>query len=61
MSSQHQTPYLIWQLKNLTLSINKSLDNLLQQEGLTLSQARVLLLLFTERNLRNSRLCISKI
>ena len=48
MSSQHQTPYLIWQLKNLTLSINKSLDNLLQQEGLTLSQARVLLLLFTE-------------
>ncbi|TNH05697.1 MarR family transcriptional regulator [Testudinibacter sp. TR-2022] len=37
-----------WQLKNLTLNINKALDHLLQQEGLTLSQARVLLLLFDE-------------
>ena len=56
MSSQHQTPYLIWQLNNLTLSINKSLDNLLQQEGLTLSQARVLLLLFTENGQSQSSL-----
>ncbi|MGR3808330.1 DNA-binding transcriptional regulator, MarR family [Pasteurella testudinis DSM 23072] len=56
MNSANQCQSLIWQLKNLTLNINKSLDQLLQQEGLTLSQARVLLLLFNENGQSQSNL-----
>lgn len=56
MSSENQSQSIIWQLKNLTLTLNKSLDQLLQQEGLTLSQARVLLLLFHENGQNQSSL-----
>ncbi|MGR6981464.1 MarR family winged helix-turn-helix transcriptional regulator [Testudinibacter sp. P27/CKL/0425] len=56
MSSENHAQYLIWQLKNLTLSMNKALDQRLQQEELTLSQARVLLLLFAENGQNQSSL-----
>lgn len=54
--SEQQFGSLIWQLKNLTLSMNKALDQRLQQEELTLSQARVLLLLFAENGQNQSSL-----
>ncbi|MDH3000227.1 hypothetical protein A1D23_08550 [Chelonobacter oris] len=56
MNNQNPPQYLIWQLKNLTLNLNKALDQRLQQEGLTLSQARVMLLLFAENGQSQSRL-----